>query len=115
MWSCPLGHGHPRVVEALTRQAQTLDYSPAFQFCSPVTLGLAERVAGMAPEGLTRVFFTNSGSEAGDTALKGAYGYHRLRGEASRLRFIGRERGYYGVVFGGMAGWRRVAHRQISG
>jgi beta-alanine--pyruvate transaminase len=103
MWCCPLGHGHPRIVEALTRQAQTLDYSPAFQFCNPVTLSLADRVAGMAPEGLTRVFFTNSGSEAVDTALKVAYGYHRLRGDASRMRFIGRERGYHGVGFGGMA------------
>ncbi len=115
MWCCPLGHGHPRIVEALTRQAQTLDYSPAFQFCSPVTLGLAERVAGMAPEGLTRVFFTNSGSEAVDTALKVAYGYHRLRGEASRMRFIGRERGYHGVGFGGMAVGGMVANRKMFG
>src|SRR6185436_12931188 len=70
LWCTPLGHGHPKIVEAITRQAQTLDYSPAFQFCNPVTLSLADRVAAMAPEGMTRVFFTNSGSEAVDTALK---------------------------------------------
>jgi len=113
LWCCPLGHAHPRIVEALTRQAQTLDYSPAFQFCNPVTLSLADRVAAMAPDGLTRVFFTNSGSEAVDTALKVAYGYHRLRGEASRTRFIGRERGYHGVGFGGMAVGGMVANRKM--
>ena len=115
LWCTPLGHGHPKIVEAITRQAQTLDYSPAFQFCNPVTLTLADRVAGMGPEGLTRVFFTNSGSEAVDTALKVAYGYHRLRGEASRMRFIGRERGYHGVGFGGMAVGGMVANRKMFG
>jgi beta-alanine--pyruvate transaminase len=115
LWCTPLGHGHPRIVEAITRQAQTLDYSPAFQFCNPVTLSLADRVAAMAPEGLTRVFFTNSGSEAVDTALKVAYGYQRLRGEASRMRFIGRERAYHGVGFGGMAVGGMVANRKMFG
>jgi beta-alanine--pyruvate transaminase len=115
LWCCPLGHGHPRIVEAITRQAQTLDYSPAFQFCNPITLTLADRVAAMAPEGLTRVFFTNSGSEAVDTALKVAYGFHRLRGEASRMRFIGRERGYQGVGFGGMAAGGMVGNRKMFG
>ncbi|MEO7743254.1 MAG: aspartate aminotransferase family protein [Usitatibacter sp.] len=115
LWCTPLGHAHPRIVEALTRQAQTLDYSPAFQFCTPVTLTLAARVAGMAPEGLTRVFFTNSGSEAVDTALKVAYGYHRVRGEASRMRFIGRERGYHGVGFGGISVGGMVANRRMFG
>ena len=115
MWCCPLGHGHPKIVEALTRQAQTLDYSPAFQICNPVTLRLAARIAAMAPAGLTRVFFTNSGSEAVDTALKVAYGYHRLRGEASRIRFIGRERGYHGVGFGGMSVGGMVGNRKMFG
>lgn len=113
LWCTPLGHAHPRIVEAITRQAQTLDYSPAFQFCSPVTLSLAGRVAALAPEGLTRVFFTNSGSEAVDTALKVAYGYHRLRGEGGRMRFIGRERGYHGVGFGGMAVGGMAANRKM--
>ncbi len=113
LWCCPLGHAHPKIVEALTKQAQTLDYSPAFQFCNPVTLSLADRIAAMAPAGLTRVFFTNSGSEAVDTALKVAYGYHRLRGEASRMRFIGRERGYHGVGFGGMSVGGMVGNRKM--
>ncbi|MCY7389022.1 MAG: aspartate aminotransferase family protein [Burkholderiales bacterium] len=115
LWCCPLGHGHPKIVEALTRQAQTLDYSPAFQFCNPVTLSLADRVAAMAPAELTRVFFTNSGSEAVDTALKVAYGFHRLSGEASRMRFIGRERGYHGVGFGGMSVGGMVGNRKMFG
>ncbi len=115
LWCTPLGHGHPRIVEAITRQAQTLDYSPAFQFCNPVTLSLADRIAGMAPEGMTRVFFTNSGSEAVDTALKVAYGYHRVRGEGGRVRFIGRERGYHGVGFGGMAVGGMAANRKMFG
>src|SRR5262252_7251534 len=75
LWCCPLGHAHPKIVEALTRQARTLDYATAFQFASPVTLSLAERVTAMAPEGMDRVFFTNSGSESVDTAMKIAYGY----------------------------------------
>lgn len=115
LWCCPIGHAHPKITEALTRQAQTLDYSTAFQFCNPVTLTLAERVAKMAPDGLTRVFFTNSGSEAMDTAMKIAYGYHRLRGEASRVRFIGRERGYHGVGFGGMSVGGMIANRKMFG
>ncbi len=113
LWCCPIGHAHPKIVEALTRQAQTLDYSTAFQFCNPVTLTLAERVAKLAPEGLTRVFFTNSGSEAIDTAMKIAYGFHRLRGEAQRVRFIGRERGYHGVGFGGMSVGGMIANRKM--
>jgi beta-alanine--pyruvate transaminase len=113
LWCTPLGHAHPRIVEAITRQAQTLDYSPAFQFCNPVTLSLADRVAGLAPKGLTRVFFTNSGSEAVDTALKVAYGYHKLRGEGGRMRFIGRERAYHGVGLGGMAVGGMVANRKM--
>ena len=113
LWCCPIGHAHPKIVEALTRQAQTLDYSTAFQFCNPVTLTLAERVAKLAPDGLTRVFFTNSGSEAIDTAMKIAYGFHRLRGEAQRVRFIGRERGYHGVGFGGMSVGGMIANRKM--
>jgi beta-alanine--pyruvate transaminase len=115
LWCCPIGHGHPKIVEAIRRQAETLDYSTAFQFCNPITLSLADRVAALAPEGLNRVFFTNSGSEAVDTALKIAYGYHRLRGEGARTRFIGRERGYHGVGFGGMAVGGMVANRKMFG
>jgi beta-alanine--pyruvate transaminase len=115
LWCCPLGHAQPKIVEALTRQAKTLDYATAFQFANPVTLALAERIAAMAPEGMGRVFFTNSGSESVDTALKIAYGYQRLRGQAARMRFIGRERGYHGVGFGGMSVGGMVANRKMFG
>ncbi|MBL8512139.1 MAG: aspartate aminotransferase family protein [Betaproteobacteria bacterium] len=115
LWCCPAGHAHPKIVEALTRQAQTLDYSTAFQLCNNITLSLAERVAEMAPAGMSRVFFTNSGSEAVDTALKIAYGYQRGRGQAARTRFIGRERGYHGVGFGGMSVGGMVANRKMFG
>ncbi|MHC2017970.1 omega-aminotransferase AptA [Methylobacterium sp. CM6247] len=113
LWCCPLGHAQPRIVEALRRQAETLDYCTAFQMTNPVTLRLAERIADMAPDGLDRVFFTNSGSEAVDTALKIALGYHRLRGEAGRFRMIGREKGYHGVGFGGMSVGGMVANRKM--
>jgi beta-alanine--pyruvate transaminase len=103
LWCSPLGHGHPRIVEALKRQAETLDYCAPFQLSNPTTIRLAERVAGLAPAGLNRVFFVNSGSESVDTALKIALGYHRMRGEAHRFRMIGREKGYHGVGFGGMS------------
>lgn len=103
LWCCPLGHGHPKIAEAVRRQVETLDYCTAFQVSNPVTIRLAERIADMAPEGLDYVFFANSGSEAVDTALKIALGYHRMRGEGGRFRMIGRERGYHGVGFGGMS------------
>lgn len=112
MWCCPLGHAHPKIVETFTRQAQTLDYSPAFQVGNPVTFRLAERIADMAPAGLDHVFFANSGSEAVDTALKIALAYHRVRGEASRFRMIGRERAYHGVGFGGISVGGMVANRK---
>ena len=99
----------------LTRQAKTLDYATAFQFANPVTLSLADRIAAMAPEGMGRVFFTNSGSESVDTAMKIAYGYQRLRGQGARTRFIGRERGYHGVGFGGMSVGGMVANRKMFG
>ncbi len=115
LWCCPLGHAQPKIVEALTRQARTLDYATAFQFSNPVTLSLAERIAALAPKGMGRVFFANSGSEAADSALKIAYGYQRLRGQAARTRFIGRERGYHGVGFGGMSVGGMVANRKMFG
>lgn len=115
LWCCPLGHAQPKIIEALARQAKTLDYATAFQFANPVTLSLAERITSMAPEGMGRVFFTNSGSESVDTALKIAYGFHRLRGQAARMRFIGRERGYHGVGFGGMSVGGMVANRKMFG
>jgi beta-alanine--pyruvate transaminase len=103
LWTTPLGHAHPKIVETVRRQAETLDFCAPFQLSNPWTAELASRIAALAPDGLNRVFFTNSGSEAVDTALKIAVGYHRLRGEAARTRFIGRERGYHGVGFGGIS------------
>ena len=113
LWCCGIGHGDPRVTEAVKRQLDIADYIPAFQIASPETFRLAERIAAVAPGDLNRVFFTNSGSEAVDTALKIALGYHRLRGEGSRTRFIGRERGYHGVGIGGISVGGMVANRKM--
>ncbi|GGP26447.1 aspartate aminotransferase family protein [Silvimonas amylolytica] len=113
LWCSALGHGDPRIAQALKEQAETLDYSTAFQLANPQTLRLAERIAGLAPQGLDHVFFCNSGSESVDTALKMAIGYHRLRGEATRTRLIGRERGYHGVGMGGISVGGMVANRKM--
>jgi beta-alanine--pyruvate transaminase len=103
LWCVNAGHGRREISEAVARQLETLDYAPPFQMGHPGAFELADRVAAIAPTGLDRVFFVNSGSEAVDTALKIALGYHRVRGEASRTRLIGRERGYHGVGFGGIS------------
>ena len=115
MWCSPLGHGQPKIVEAFTTQAKNLDYSPAFQASNPQTLRLASRISEMAPQGLGKVFFVNSGSEAVDSALKIAIAYHRLRGEASRFRMIGRERAYHGVGLGGLSVGGIPANRKMFG
>ncbi|HYM01417.1 MAG TPA: aspartate aminotransferase family protein [Stellaceae bacterium] len=103
MWCCNAGHGHPKIVEAIQSQAAEMDYAPAFQMGHPKAFELAARVAAMFPGDLNHVFFTNSGSEAVDTALKIAIAYQRVRGEGTRTRLIGRERGYHGVGFGGIS------------
>jgi beta-alanine--pyruvate transaminase len=103
LWCCNAGHGHPKIVEAIQRQAAELDYAPAFQMGHPKAFELATRVRDMAPEPFQHVFFTNSGSESVETALKIALAYHRARGEGGRTRLIGRERGYHGVNFGGIS------------
>ena len=103
LWCCNAGHGHPRIVAAIRRQAAELDYAMAFQMGHPTAFRLAERLAAMAPADLDAVFFTNSGSESVDTALKIALAYHHARGEPARTRFVGRERGYHGAGFGGMS------------
>ena len=113
LWCSSLGHRPAKVVEAVKRQLDRADYIPAFQVASPDTFRLAERIAEVAPGDLNRVFFTNSGSEAVDTSLKIALAYHRLRGEASRTRFIGREKGYHGVGFGGISVGGMVANRKM--
>ena len=103
LWCCNAGHCRKPIVEAIQKQAATLDYSPAFQMAHPLSFELANRIVEIAPPTMKHVFYTNSGSEAVDTALKIALGYQRVKGEASRTRLIGRERGYHGVGFGGMA------------
>ncbi|MFM7689119.1 MAG: aminotransferase class III-fold pyridoxal phosphate-dependent enzyme, partial [Alphaproteobacteria bacterium] len=103
LWCCNAGHGRREIVEAIQKQAAIMDFAPAFQLGHPIAFEAAARVADMTPDGLDRVFFTNSGSEAADTALKVALAYHKARGESSRVRLIGRERGYHGVGFGGMS------------
>jgi beta-alanine--pyruvate transaminase len=102
LWCVNAGHGRPEIAQAVERQLHTLDYAPAFQMGHPGAFELAARLVRLTPPGLDRVFFVNSGSEAADTALKIALAYHRARGEGQRTRFIGRERGYHGVGFGGM-------------
>ncbi|KXV28761.1 aspartate aminotransferase family protein [Gluconobacter japonicus] len=113
LWCTPLGHGHPRIVETLRQQAETLDFAPGFQMTHAPAVTLAARIANMAPEGLEHVFFANSGSEAVDTALKIAIGFHKLRGDGGRFRLIGRERGYHGVGFGGMSVGGIVSNRKM--
>jgi beta-alanine--pyruvate transaminase len=103
LWCVNAGHCRTRIVEAVQKQVAELDFAPGFQMGHPGPFRLAQRVAEIAPAPLKHVFFTNSGSESVDTALKIALAYHRVRGEGGRQRLIGRERGYHGVGFGGMA------------
>jgi beta-alanine--pyruvate transaminase len=103
LWCVNAGHCRPKIVEAVRRQVATMDFAPTFQMGHPIAFEFADRLARIAPPGLSRVFFTNSGSEAVDTALKIALAYQRARGEGQRFRLIGRERGYHGVNFGGMS------------
>jgi beta-alanine--pyruvate transaminase len=115
LWCINAGHGRPKIVAAIQAQAEELDYAPPFQFGHPKAFALAARVAAWAPAGLDHVFFTNSGSEAVDTALKIALGYHNVRGDGARQRLIGRERAYHGVGFGGTAVGGMVANRKVFG
>jgi beta-alanine--pyruvate transaminase len=113
LWCVNAGHGREEITEAVRRQLETLDYAPNFQMGHPLVFDFAERLAAIAPEGLDRVFFTNSGSEAVDTALKIAIAYHRARGEGQRTRLIGREKGYHGVGFGGISVGGLVNNRRV--
>ena len=109
------GHAHPKIVSAIQDAAGRLDYAPAFQFGHPEAFELSNRLALMAPGDLDNVFYASSGSEAIDTALKIALSYHRRRGEGHRTRFIGRERGYHGVGFGGISVGGMSANRKVYG
>src|SRR6187399_147380 len=115
LWCCNAGHNRAPIVEAIQQQAAELDYAPAFQFGHAKAFELASRIAALAPGDLDHVFFCNSGSEAVDTALKIALAYNNIRGEASRVRMIGRERGYHGVGFGGISVGGIVANRKMFG
>ncbi len=103
LWCCNAGHCHPKIVEAIQAQAETLDYATAFQLGHPKIFELANKLTAIAPDGFDYAFFVNSGSEAVDTALKMALAYHRIRGDGARTRMIGREKGYHGVGFGGIS------------
>ena len=115
LWCCNAGHKRPRIVEAIQTQAEELDYAPAFQMGHPKAFELATALRDMAPEPFEHVFFTNSGSESVETALKIALAYHRARGEGSRTRLIGRERGYHGVNIGGISVGGIVNNRRMFG
>jgi len=115
LWCVNAGHCHPRITEAIRAQAGALDYAPSFQMGHHGAFEFAERLKDMAPADLNHVFFTNSGSESVDTALKIALAYHRARGEGGRVRLIGRERGYHGVGFGGISVGGHAGHRKAFG
>ncbi len=103
LWCVNAGHNRPRIVEAIRRQAGEMDYAPSFNMGHPAAFAFASRIAQITPPGLDRIFFTGSGSESVDTALKIALAYHRARGKGTKTRLIGRERGYHGVGFGGIS------------
>lgn len=115
LWCCNAGHCRKPIVEAIQRQAATMDYAPAFQMGHPLSFQLASRIAKLAPGNLDHVFFCNSGSEAVDTALKIALAWHRSQGRGERIRLIGRERGYHGVGFGGISVGGIPTNRKMFG
>jgi beta-alanine--pyruvate transaminase len=115
LWCCNAGHCRPKITAAIREQAGELDYAPAFQMGHPKAFELANRLIGMAPEGMEHAFFTNSGSESVETALKIAIAYQRAIGQGTRTRLIGRERGYHGVNFGGISVGGIVNNRKFFG
>jgi beta-alanine--pyruvate transaminase len=115
LWCVGAGHRHPRIAEAMKHQIDTLDFASNFQVGHPSAFELAERIAGLAPRGLDRVFFVNSGSEACDTAIKIAIAYWRACGEGERQLLVGRERGFHGVGFGGISVGGMQANRRVFG
>ena len=115
LWTTGLGHCRKELVDAVSRQMGTLDFTPAFQFGHPLSFALANRMRDFLPDGLDHVFFTGSGSEAADTSLKMARAYWRAKGQGSKTRFIGREKGYHGVNFGGGSVGGIVGNRKLFG
>lgn len=115
LWCVNAGHAHPKIVEAIQRQAAELDFAPSFQWGHPKAFELASRLAMLFPGDLDYAFYTNSGSESVDTALKIALAYQRAIGQGTRTRLIGRERGYHGVGFGGISVGGMVKNRMWFG
>jgi beta-alanine--pyruvate transaminase len=112
LWCVNAGHGRREIADAVAKQLMTMEFAPTFQMGHPIAFDTATRLAKLAPPGLDRIFFTNSGSESVDTALKIALAYHRSRGQAHKTRLIGREKGYHGVGFGGMSVGGMVNNRK---
>jgi beta-alanine--pyruvate transaminase len=115
LWTCGLGHCRSEITAAVAQQIGTLDYSPAFQFGHPLSFELANKITALMPQGLDRVFFTGSGSESADTALKMARAYWRTKGQGTKTRLIGREKGYHGVNFGGISVGGIGGNRKLFG
>ena len=115
LWCCNAGHGREKIARAIAAQAERMDFAPTFQLGHPAAFEFANRLVDLAPGDLDHVFFTNSGSESADTALKIALGYHHVRGKGSKTRLIGRERGYHGTNFGGTSVGGIVKNRQFYG
>ncbi|MEM1113512.1 MAG: aspartate aminotransferase family protein [Pseudomonadota bacterium] len=115
LWTCGLGHGRAELADAVAAQMRQLDYSPAFQFAQPKSFQLAEKIASFMPEGLNRIFYTGSGSESVETALKIARAYWHKHGKASKTRLIGRAKGYHGVNFGGISVGGLAPNRALYG
>ena len=115
LWCTGLGHGRKEITEAVSRQIGTLDYSPGFQYGHPLSFELANKICELTPDGLDHVFFTGSGSESADTSLKMARAYWRAKGQGTKTRLIGREKGYHGVNFGGISVGGIGANRKLFG
>ncbi len=115
LWCVNAGHCRPQIVEAIQKTAAEMDFGPTFQLGHPLAFELATRLGAIMPPEMDRIFFTNSGSESVDSALKIALAYHRARGEAGRTRLIGRERGYHGTGFGGISVGGIVNNRRAFG
>lgn len=115
LWCTGMGHGRSEIVDAVSNGIRKLDYAPAFQIGNDLAFEVANRVKNITPDGLDHVFFTNSGSEAVDTALKMSRAYWRLKGQGTKTRFIGRSMGYHGVNFGGISVGGIAANRKLYG
>jgi beta-alanine--pyruvate transaminase len=115
LWCCGLGHGRREIAEAIGKTAASLDYAPAFQFGHPLSFQLANKIKELTPAGLDYVFFCGSGSEAADTSLKLARAYWRAKGQGTKTRLIGREKGYHGVNFGGISVGGIAGNRKLYG